>query len=460
MPEITVPDNDARKQYVASAGQTVFPYDFPIFDEDHLVVQQTVALTGVTTALIITTHYTVSDVGAAGGGNVTLVTGAAVNDIITIERDVPVERTTDFLDGGDYRAESINRELDLQTMMMQQNERNIARCLQLAPEDTAISQTLPLTADRIDKILAFDSSGDPIAITNIGGISDAQVKVAYENNADTNEFDDAEQAKLAGVETAADVTDGVNVGEANAAAAAKATPVDADSIVIIDSEASDVIKKTTFTQLKAFFKPYFDTLYNALLSTVSQAEAEAGTATTDRNWTAQRVAQAIAALAAGGGLTLGTPIVTTSGTSHDFTGIPAGTKKITMTIEGISTTGTSTPMVQIGDAGGIEASGYLGSVSLASGAAQSANFTNGLKLSIDINGWGATSVAHGRVELTLLDPSTNTWALTGHLGHSSIAMSLISAGSKSLSAELTQIRLTTNGGSDTFDAGKINIVYE
>jgi len=170
MAEITIPDNNARIQYTSSAGQTVFPYDFPIFNADHLIVQHTAALNGVTTTLTNTIDYTVDGVGVAGGGNVTIAGTTALNDIVTIERNAPIERVTDFLQGGDYRAESINQELDVQIMMMQQNARDIARCLRLASEDTAISQTLPLNADRANKILGFDANGNPVAAIPVSSI--------------------------------------------------------------------------------------------------------------------------------------------------------------------------------------------------------------------------------------------------------------------------------------------------
>ena len=97
MAEIIIGDLTPRNQYTATAAQTVFPYTFPIFDQDVLVVQHTVDATGITTTLTLTTDYTVTGVDAAGGGDVELVSGAASNDIITIERDVPVARETDFL---------------------------------------------------------------------------------------------------------------------------------------------------------------------------------------------------------------------------------------------------------------------------------------------------------------------------------------------------------------------------
>lgn len=83
----------------------------------------------------------------------------------------------------------------------------------------------------------------------------------------------AERTKLAGIETAADVTDADNVGAVNAAAASKTTPVNADSFPIVNSESSNVIGRVTFTNFKAFLKTYFDTIYAALAGSISQAFA-------------------------------------------------------------------------------------------------------------------------------------------------------------------------------------------
>lgn len=189
---------------------------------------------------------------------------------------------------------------------------------------------------------------------------------------------------------------------------------------------------------------------------VAQATAEAGTDTTPRLWTAERVKQAIAALG-GGSITLGTPVASTSGTSIDFTSIPAGTKRITINFAGVSTNGTSALMVQIGDSGGVETSGYTGHCSNQGGGSvltMSGGFTCYTPVV-------AANTHHGTMVLTLENSSARTWCESAVLGSSSgtnpIAMS---AGSKSLSAELDRVRITTVGGTDTFDAGEINITYE
>lgn len=153
---------------------------------------------------------------------------------------------------------------------------------------------------------------------------------------------------------------------------------------------------------------------------------------------------------------LGTEQASTSGTSIDFTGIPAGTRRITINFVGVSTSGTSAMIVQIGDAGGPEDTGYLGAVSSVAGTVSTANKTTGFGAATN----SAGTVLHGSIVLSLEDSAQFTWTSHGILGQSDAAQTHLSAGSKSLSAELTQVRITTEGGADTFDAGAINIQYE
>jgi hypothetical protein len=165
--------------------------------------------------------------------------------------------------------------------------------------------------------------------------------------------------------------------------------------------------------------------------------------------------------AAGGvlGPVLGTEQATTSGTSIDFTNIPSWAKKIIIQFVGVSTSGTSNLIIQVGDSGGVEDTGYLGATTtLTNGAAiQTANPTNGYGLTAAV---AATSVLHGQLTLTVEDAANFTWVASGSVGHSDAASVSCGAGSKSLSAALDRVRITTSGGTDTFDAGAINILYE
>lgn len=156
-------------------------------------------------------------------------------------------------------------------------------------------------------------------------------------------------------------------------------------------------------------------------------------------------------------ITLGTEVATTSGTSIDFTGIPAGVKRITVMFKGVSTNSTSNLLVQLGDSGGVETSSYVGSTSITTTGANAINFSTGFLISQQRQaGWAD----HGIMTILLMDSATNTWVNSSSVGIVGIAGTQQGSGSKSLSATLDRIRLTTVNGTSTFDAGSINISYE
>jgi hypothetical protein len=152
-------------------------------------------------------------------------------------------------------------------------------------------------------------------------------------------------------------------------------------------------------------------------------------------------------------LVSGTAVASTSGTSIDFTSIPSWVKRITVMFNGVSTNGTSIIQVQLGDSGGVETTGYLTSVWQSN--TNNSNVTTGFAL-----GAGALAVntLSGHVVFTLL--GSNTWIGSGVIGRTDAADSRILGGNKTLSDVLDRIRITTVNGTDTFDAGSINILYE
>lgn len=157
-------------------------------------------------------------------------------------------------------------------------------------------------------------------------------------------------------------------------------------------------------------------------------------------------------------LTSGTA-VSASSTSVDFTSIPSWVKRITVMFNGVSTNGTSLPAIQLGDSGGIETTGYdAGSNLFTPTGIGTSLYTTSFTIRTDAV---ATTVMSGAITFSLLSSSTNTWVASGLLVCStpSAYMSSVS-GSKSLSATLDRVRITTVGGTDTFDAGTINILYE
>jgi len=159
----------------------------------------------------------------------------------------------------------------------------------------------------------------------------------------------------------------------------------------------------------------------------------------------------------GGAIVSGTPTATTSGTSHDYTGIPSWVKRITLNFSEVSTDGTSEYIVQLGDSGGIETTGYLGGASVIITTVSTSNITSGLAINVTPTAGGDLN---GSIVISLLDSSNNTWASQSVTSKSTSAAAFLGASSKSLSGALDRIRLTTVGGTDTFDNGSINILYE
>jgi len=153
-------------------------------------------------------------------------------------------------------------------------------------------------------------------------------------------------------------------------------------------------------------------------------------------------------------LVSGTSVASTSGTSIDFTSIPSWVKRITVMFAGVSTNGTSSVLAQLGDAGGIETTGYGGSSTLLGTTAVTDNYTTGFG---DRN-QNAAAVRTGAWTLSLV--GSNTWVCSGVIGRSDSTALTTTAGTKTLSDTLDRIRITTVGGINTFDAGSINILYE
>jgi len=158
------------------------------------------------------------------------------------------------------------------------------------------------------------------------------------------------------------------------------------------------------------------------------------------------------------GFTLGTPLDTTSGSSFTFGSIPAGVKQIIMTFDRVSLTGNAAKRIRIGDAGGIETTGYeSSSCSILSTTIAGSHDTEGFRINSLTNGQRLC----GNIVLTLQNASTYTWVASGVLGDGdgSVQVGLfLLGGTKTLSAELTQIQLGQTGG-DTFDGGSVNIAY-
>ena len=143
-----------------------------------------------------------------------------------------------------------------------------------------------------------------------------------------------------------------------------------------------------------------------------------------------------------------------TGTAIDFTGIPSWARKIIVIFSGVSTNGTSVLLVRVGDSGGISATGYQGGVAAIVGVTASMTDSS---IGFYLGGVNPVNTFIGHCTITNI--SGNTWISSG-VAYVSATQVNYFASAKTLSNVLDRIRITTANGTDTFDAGSINIMYE
>ena len=147
----------------------------------------------------------------------------------------------------------------------------------------------------------------------------------------------------------------------------------------------------------------------------------------------------------------GTAQATTSGTSITFTGIPSWAKRITVIFNNVSTSGTSLVQVQLGS-GSVTTTGYVSSTS---------NTSNGYSSTSGLVIFGVTSTDSRIGIMTITNISGNTWVAAGNIISAvTVSANWGCAGNITLSGTLDRLVVTTVNGTDTFDAGSINIMYE
>ena len=153
-------------------------------------------------------------------------------------------------------------------------------------------------------------------------------------------------------------------------------------------------------------------------------------------------------------ITSGTAVASTSGTSIDFISIPSWVKRITIILNGVSTNGTVPLLFQIGN-GSIVTTGYVSGGSYQGFAESGTTSTAGF---LNQNGGAITDTTCGIT--TLVNFGNNTWVSSSVSATGTSNYTYIGAGSKTLGGTLDRVRITTTNGTDVFDAGSINILYE
>ena len=146
-----------------------------------------------------------------------------------------------------------------------------------------------------------------------------------------------------------------------------------------------------------------------------------------------------------------------SSTSTTITGIPTTAKRVSIFIKTLSANSTGVPWLQFGVSGTPETSGYVGNGGVVSNGSIGYDFSSSVIIGIA----GANYVYSGLITLTLVESSTNTWAVCGNLGITTGGPALfVVGGYKSLSGVLDSITLTFSDGTSTFDSGSVIVVYE
>jgi hypothetical protein len=151
----------------------------------------------------------------------------------------------------------------------------------------------------------------------------------------------------------------------------------------------------------------------------------------------------------------GTAVASTSGTSIDFTGLPSWVKRITVMFNDVSTNGSSIVQVQLG-AGSVTSSGYIAYSAFTGPSSGATSYTTGMGMFLGVA--DARRMGH----MILTNVSGNIWLSSHVLGTfgSAANYSVIGGGNVTLGGTLDRVRITTVNGTDTFDAGSINILYE
>lgn len=167
----SVPNVNPYIQYVATNGQTVFPFPFPLTQDSDLVV----VINGVTQPT--DSGYTLSGVGQVNGGNLTFTAGQTGGAIITMFRNIAIQRITQISQNSGYASSTLNAEFNNIYLLLQQLQESLGFSLQVPSTNTPLPTTTLTPAAYANKFLSFDANGNPVpaAVTTLGGLTAALI---------------------------------------------------------------------------------------------------------------------------------------------------------------------------------------------------------------------------------------------------------------------------------------------
>ncbi len=165
---MTISSTTVRNSYSGNGSTTVFAYTFKILDDDEIQVIIR-SSTGTETIKTKTTHYTVSGVGVAGGGNITFLTAPGSTETVVLKRNTTKTQETDYVANDPFPANSHEEALDRVTMIAQEIQEELGRAIKLSKTNTMTSTEFTVGASaRANKILAFDTNGELSVTQELG----------------------------------------------------------------------------------------------------------------------------------------------------------------------------------------------------------------------------------------------------------------------------------------------------
>lgn len=443
------------------------------YDAKSHVVATLRASDGTESTWVLDTDYAITDAGE--NGTLTPTTGAATGETVVITSEPPNTQLTDIPLGGDFPAKSVEDALDVASQVSQKIEVLFDRALRVPKTDTRSGSQLelPNETDRASNFLGFDTNGDPVAIAS--AITETPVSTFAETYLDETTATATRAVLGAGTldNVVEDTTPQLGgfldpnsnyIGRAKGGDIASASPLvcdtDGDYFNVIGTE--DFSAVTVAANRSGVFE--FDGILTITVGsgiTLNNAASNYTTAAGDKLIWQSTATDTITGFiikvdgtaVVSAGITRGTEQATTSGTVKDFTVISSSTKIIDIPFNAVSTDGIQIIIVQIGDSGGFETSGYV---------SRSVGLASGVNPAIDSSTEGFAIYRNAANEelsgvLTLTNISGNIW-VSKHVFHGANGRDVVGGGVKTLSGTLDSVRVTSESTPDDFDNGSVNII--